>query len=401
MFTILLTFRHHKPIVFMMVVEIAIALALITNIIFFMNEHVDRVVLATGISDKNLATIRMTGVGGDAASPALVQADLAAIARVAGVRSVAEVNALPLSKLAWRAPIFTHVADAEPVLRHVSMYVGTTGFLKTMGVDVIAGRYFDADDYVNFNPLEGDSPPAVAVMTTTLASKIWPEGGAVGNVFYFGDKKHPVRLIGISAPVLSPDFHGSDDSSLNLFFPAHVIEGGTYIINGKPSQLGFIVDQATKALYSNDGNRVVLDSGPYARSVSAFFKSDRAAIRVLLSVIFCLVLLTALGVAALSSLWVTQRARQIGIRRALGARRVDIIRYFLGENLLVVLCGAMLGVLCALIMNHYFMQFFEVTRLPWEYVVFGVVLVALIGQLSALAPALLAAKIQPSSAIRK
>jgi putative ABC transport system permease protein len=47
----------------------------------------------------------------------------------------------------------------------------------------------------------------------------------------------------------------------------------------------------------------------------------------------------------MASLWVTQRRKQIGVRRALGARRIDILRYFITENFMITSAGVFGGVL--------------------------------------------------------
>jgi len=71
---------------------------------------------------------------------------------------------------------------------------------------------------------------------------------------------------------------------------------------------------------------------------------NRLGIAVLMSVI-CVILLsvTGAGIVGLSSLWVGQRTRQIGVRRAIGARKIDILRYFQIENLLIAGGGAVVG----------------------------------------------------------
>ena len=68
----------------------------------------------------------------------------------------------------------------------------------------------------------------------------------------------------------------------------------------------------------------------------------------LIAVSVLLLLVTASGIVGMTSLWVTQRRKQIGVRRALGARRVDILRYFITENFMITSAGIVGGVLLAL-----------------------------------------------------
>jgi len=116
----------------------------------------------------------------------------------------------------------------------------------------------------------------------------------------------------------------------------------------------------------------------------------------------CLVaaVVTAIGIMGLTGYWVQQRTRQVGIRRALGARRRDILYYFLAENMLIVGLGVLLGTLCAFAINQYLVHHYELARLPWSYLLIGAVTLWLLGQLAVLGPALLAAAVPPAVATR-
>lgn len=115
----------------------------------------------------------------------------------------------------------------------------------------------------------------------------------------------------------------------------------------------------------------------------------------------CIVMLaaTALGVVGLTSFWVGQRRAQIGIRRALGARRRDVLKYFQSENLLLSLGGGLLGVIGGYGLNLYLMRTCEFERLPLGYLGTGA-LALLLGQLAVPGPALKASRISPVVAIR-
>jgi putative ABC transport system permease protein len=73
------------------------------------------------------------------------------------------------------------------------------------------------------------------------------------------------------------------------------------------------------------------------------YRADNALSWMLITVSVLLLLITASGIVGMASLWVTQRRKQIGVRRALGARRVDILRYFLTENFMITSVGVAAG----------------------------------------------------------
>ena len=120
----------------------------------------------------------------------------------------------------------------------------------------------------------------------------------------------------------------------------------------------------------------------------------------LVGVIVALLTVTALGIVGLASFWVAQRRRMIGVRRALGATRRDILRYFQTENFLLATLGIALGMVLAYGINLFLMLHYELPRLPAVYFPVGAVALWLIGQVAVLGPALRAAAVPPVVATR-
>jgi putative ABC transport system permease protein len=110
--------------------------------------------------------------------------------------------------------------------------------------------------------------------------------------------------------------------------------------------------------------------------------------------------ITALGIVGLASFWVQQRTRQIGIRRALGATRRDILAYFHTENFILATFGIVLGMGLAYALNLWLMDKYGVPRLPAEFLPIGAVLLWFLGQIAVVGPALRASAIPPAIATR-
>jgi putative ABC transport system permease protein len=109
---------------------------------------------------------------------------------------------------------------------------------------------------------------------------------------------------------------------------------------------------------------------------------------------------TAFGILGLTSYWVSQRRRQIGIRRALGATAGNIVRYFQTENLLIVGAGSVLGILLGLAANLWMIRSVALVRLPLPYLIVGTIVVLVLGQIAVLWPALRASAVPPAIAAR-
>ena len=138
----------------------------------------------------------------------------------------------------------------------------------------------------------------------------------------------------------------------------------------------------------------------YASLRDRALAKSRAAVWLLAGVTLVVLIVTVAGILGMTAYWVEQRTRQIGIRRALGARRRDIMRDLQWENLLVVGMGSMLGLLVACVINLWLMHHYELPRLPWIYLPVGAGLLLVLGQLAVLGPALRAARVPPVVATR-
>jgi putative ABC transport system permease protein len=122
---------------------------------------------------------------------------------------------------------------------------------------------------------------------------------------------------------------------------------------------------------------------------------------IILGVVTFLVLaVSAIGICGLAIFNVTTRTKQIGTRRAVGARRLHILRYFLVENWLVTSCGVIVGCILALIGGVIMSHQTQAPRLPLYYLVCGILCVWILGLLSVLVPARRAADISPAVATR-
>ena len=176
-----------------------------------------------------------------------------------------------------------------------------------------------------------------------------------------------------------------------------------YIVRAKPGQLAAAMREAPKALYAQSRMRIIDPKDgiqDYATIRHAVYDSDRGM--AILMGIICVVLLaiTAAGIVGLTSFWVGQRRKQIGIRRALGARQRDILAYFLTENFLISAAGVVLGVVLAFAFNLWTVIRFAMERMPMAYVGVGVLLLLLLGQGATFVPALRASRVSPVEATR-
>jgi putative ABC transport system permease protein len=130
------------------------------------------------------------------------------------------------------------------------------------------------------------------------------------------------------------------------------------------------------------------------------YRGDHGLIVLLTCICAALLIVTAFGIVGLTSYWVAQRRQQIGIRRALGATRQAIVRYFQTENFMIAAAGATIGIAFAIALNLWMVRSFEMVRMDNSRVIAGALVILVLGQFAVLWPALRAASIPPALATR-
>jgi putative ABC transport system permease protein len=173
-----------------------------------------------------------------------------------------------------------------------------------------------------------------------------------------------------------------------------------YLLRVHPDRRAEVLGAAALALEQSSHGRIILEKQTVEEMRAKYYRADRAMAWLLVSVCAALLIITALGIVGLASFWVQQRTRQIGIRRALGATRGQILRYFQTENFLLATFGIALGMVLAYGINLLLMERYELGRLPPEFLPVGALSLWLLGQLAVLGPALRAASVPPAVATR-
>jgi putative ABC transport system permease protein len=402
---ILSALRRHKLVMGLLILEIALTCAIVCNAVFLIAQRLERMQMPSGVAEHELVLVRMAYIGVRPDARALAQTDLAALREIAGVRQVSLVDAVPFSFDGPNNYLRLDPRQQQPSL-DVGAYFGEN-LLPTLGARLIAGRGFRPDEFADLSQVEsaqerGDFNdfPHVALITQAMAQRLWPGESALGKTVYLG-KNIAVQVIGIVARLTrSGALSRGADYSMVQPVSLNTSEGGIYLIRCAPQDRARILQAAVAKLRQLDPNRALLQQGTFDQVRDEYFQSDRAMAGLLVGVCLALLIVTALGIIGLASFWVSQRRKQIGIRRALGATRGDILRYFQSENFLIVSFGIALGIALAITINMMLMRFYELGRLPFFYLPIGAIALWCLGQIAILGPALRAAGVPPEVATR-
>lgn len=402
---ILAALKRHKAGTILIALQIALTLAIVCNALFIIQQRVERLSRPTGMDETNLIAIANRWVGKDDKDTAsLARTDVQALRATPGVQDAFMTNSFPLRGGGWSTGVRLVADPKVKPAGHTTLYFVDDHAIATMGLKLVAGRNFTPDEVITADAKEIKSTPQV-ILSKALADKLFPKGDALGKVIYTNDEK-PSTIIGIVERLQVPwsGTWANDFVENAVMMPVQLTGNyGIYLIRAKPGQQMAVYQSAQQTLLKTDRMRVI--SGE--RAVRTFetvreqaYKTDRG-MAILMGVI-CLVLLaiTAAGIVGLTSFWVGQRRKQIGVRRALGATKSDILSYFLTENLMIGIAGVVIGAGLAISMNLWMVTQFEMARLSMVYVIAGVIALLVLGQAAVLAPALRASRVSPVEATR-
>ncbi|WHZ17882.1 MAG: ABC transporter, permease protein [Rhodanobacteraceae bacterium] len=404
---ILATLHKHKLTAILLTLQVAFTCAIVCNVAFMIIHRAQRVSIRTGIAENQLSVIRVEGTRQGANPQAQHAEDLGALRAIPGVESVVATDgSLPLSQNSSFYGVCPTQQALERAMQVQSLgaacvqpgvYVGSPGLIATLGLDLVDGRDFRADEFVQ------DDDPPVAIISQALAQRLYPGQNPLGKELYTG-AKNPIRVIGVVKTLLAARLRTPGTDDYTMIYPQ--LPGGRmsalvyYVLRSAPQDRERVLKAARATLLKVDPSRIVGKGQTYSQIRARYFQRDTTMIGLLIASALGLLFVTALGITGLANFWVQQRTRSIGIRRALGATRGNILHYFQTENFLIVTGGVVLGVVLAIGLNLLLMKHYELPRLPLWYLPIGAVVLWLLGQLAVLSPALRASNVPPVVATR-
>jgi putative ABC transport system permease protein len=386
-------------------VQMAMTLAILCNALFIVDQRIVLSNRPTGVDERNIFVITNQWVGDPTDLAARLQADLAALRTLPGVIDAFASNSYVLSNSGWSEGVKLN-PDQAGTITETALYLGDDHALQSLGLKLIGGRNFRPDEIAD--KAHGSRVlPVGFIVTSALADKLFPGKSALGQrliLNYSLPRGSPgIPIIGVvdrlQAPWVEAWSKNINDYSVIVPFRP-VLPRADYIVRARPGPVTAVLQAAESKLFEVNPNRVVVRSLLLTEARAEVYKDDRGLAIILVAVCTALIVVTAFGIVGLTSYWVAQRRRQIGVRRALGATRRAIVQYFQTENLMITAAGAAMGIGLGVAANLLMVNAFAMQRLHTGYAVVGALVVLLLGQAAVLWPALKAASIPPALVMR-
>ena len=278
---------------------------------------------------------------------------------------------------------------------HSQLSLSSPDYLKVMQIPLLAGRWIESGDVASSQP--------VVVIDQRLAKKYWPGQNPVGQHMSFmcGGSKTPATIVGVVATVRLSSLE-QDTSDGMRYYPFAQGDGprADFLVrtNGDPNQMAPVLKRAVAAVDSSQAVSTLV-------SVETLVSDSLAGRRLIVNMLAVFgglaLLLAVVGIYGLISYVTAQRTSEVGVRMALGAQRIDVVRLIMSQALLLVVIGlgigAALSAVASAILRGTFTDFgggiFSSLSL-------AALALLLVGVLAGLVPALRAASLDPVKALR-
>lgn len=387
--------------------QVAITLAVVVNVGYIVQLRMTNVAEPTGFDVPNIFWVTSQAYTPEYNHAVTVQADLDYLQSLPGVIAAATTSSIPQGFGSSSLPF-----AAEPDVFEKGggtggiIYFGSAKLIETLGVKLIAGRSFDASAVrppaADGREMFGNWSSEV-VITENLARKLFPNGDALGKTLHAGLVNKPATIVGIIEWAQHNPIMGTAAEYFRTVVMLPAVAPGpstAYLVRTEPGRRDATMARVEKEMADMHPGRYLASMETLATTVERQRRSTRTSI-VTLSIVAIFVLgVTMVGIVGLAAFTVATRTKQLGTRRAIGATKFQILRYFLVENAIITSIGVVTGALLALAVGLKLSEIYATPRLPLFYIVGGIVILLIVGQLSVLIPARRGASISPAIATR-
>jgi putative ABC transport system permease protein len=398
---------HNKARFWLIALEVALTLAIVANCVNWMLDLRRDYQADTGMDVENVLIVHTQPWAPEFKDEEFIhttrERDLDRLSAFPGVIAAASIHQIPLSgggSATGRKPL-----GAEMDTLPAPYFVVTEGALDALGVELLEGRTFtqgDFEEQIRNAELEDVevSRHYNVILSKPMADAMYPDGDALGKQIQSDGGERINTIVGVMKEMHNswPDWHKRDHVMLIPGRPGSA-ERMRYAVRVEPESIETVYTELEGLMLGLNPGRIV--SVRTLREIKdETYQVNAAVTKMLSGVIGLLIVVTSLGIVGLTSSSVAQRVRQIGTRRALGATKGDIVRYFLVENGVITGFGLLFGIAATYGLNYLLVQVADTPKMDVGLLLAGVLLLWATGVVAALVPALKATSVSPEVATR-
>jgi putative ABC transport system permease protein len=386
----------------LVVTEIALALVLLVGAGLLIQTFLRLRALDIGVNPENVLTLR-TSLPRSKYSElpkrvAFYEQVLERVRALPGVVAAGYTSAVPLTWKGGTNGFTVEGADPQPGQDANTRQV-SAGYMETMNINLRQGRFFDDHDDAQSQP--------VTIINETMARQYWPGESALGKRFKVGsiDDQVPwITIVGIVGDIKEMGLEAPPKAE--MFFPYQQLprvlwnmpRDLTVRTTGDPLSLVAAVRQA---VWSVDPAQPVSNVRTMEDILSGEVTQRRITMTLLAAFAGLALLLASLGIYGVLSYAVAQRTQEIGIRMALGANRLEVLRLVMGDGLRLAGAGVAIGLGVSLALTQLMTRLlFGVTASDPRTLAGVTLLLLTVALVACYVPARRAARVDPMVALR-
>ena len=393
--------RHRRLLGALVVIEIALALVLLTGAGLMIRSFRSVIEVDPGFDPRNVLALSVPLPQASYKDQALqlqfYERALAKIQALPGVQAAGGTFRIPLTTLA--TVIFTVQGKPVPAgqVPNADYRAVSYDYHRAMGIRIIQGRAFTEGDKLD--------APDVVIVNEELARRYWPGENPLGKRLQVGTELTRWReVVGVTANAKLTSLEGKTDPAIYVPFPQNSWPNALRISSiavRTSSDPRSLIPAIRQELRSIDPSLPITQIRTMEEIMANSLSQRR--FNTALLVVFALVagVLAAVGIYGVMSYTVTQRTHEVGIRMALGAQRSDIVKMITGDGAKLALLGIGIGIGAAIITTRLMasLLFSVAATDPLTFIAMSLLLAA-VTLLASYIPARRAAGTDPMTALR-
>ena len=371
----------------LLTLQIAIIFAVISNLSFLIGQRLEPLYIQSGLQENEVAVFRIAHQSqyqvqkDKSANDARLAETLENIAALDQVQGAAMINTLPLGQSGWLTSVKKSLTQDVASVKNVAQYIATQNIVKVLGLVLLEGRDFLPSEHAR---IEGYLPVSSSVIITKdLADTLFPDSSAVGNELYIGDKR--LTIVGVVARLIQGDMNRPDSINYSLIMPAKPHEIISFVVIRTPDGVSpELLQSLTTRLSEVDDNQKIDSPGvqSFGQVRDEYFKQDTIFAGFSLVIGLIVVITNAFGIVGLITYYVMKREKEFAIRQSIGAAKMTVFLQLQVEFLCITLSGAALGLFFAIGLNSQLMSLYELSQLPYDYLLRGLVIILIVSTAS-------------------
>lgn len=390
----------------LLLLQLALTLGLIVNSVILSLDLREKLLRPAGLDLDNTLIVEVLptdpAFSEEAYYLSVQNEDLANIRNIDGVKMVAPHIQLPLQRGGWNGSFAKDGVDPNAEMPDelyiVPFYYSTYEGAQSFGLKLLEGRLLTPDDEFTQSSYSPDFVPNI-VISESLAKKVFGDESAVGQLVSHG---FPSRVVGVVSPMLN--FPHKPDNQQHFSFNGGRIAMAMvpiyYTITVEPGKMSQVRANIENVFLDANPNRDIRDVFTLRDRHERFFERDTGLASLFTMLAGLMLLVTAISAFAHAQFHISRQKKLIGIRRALGARKRDVLLYVLAENWLITAVGAVLGIIAVVAFNVVLSEQVEISRPNVLLYALAVLIVFVAGTIATWLPAWQTSRIPPVIATR-